>query len=188
MYLIVITKTKPHQTTPKSQLSIWKSSLIDQGPITAPSPPLPFHTRIMGRNWLMVLIRRVGGGGKQKSTTSMPLCVSLKKNSHALPLSLICPLVLCDVVVYLCNCIFLQPSGISTRSWWAGKGSGGLAPTKKKSLTLHKSSVAGPGAWGSPSCSCWPFMKASLKRFASGKLCRVLVCCDIDGRGKRKEG
>lgn len=65
---------------------------------------------------------------------------------------------------------------------------GGLAPTKKQSLTFHNSSIARPGAWGSPSCSCWPFMKASLKRFASGKLYRVLVCRDIDGRGKRKEG
>lgn len=30
-------------------------------------------------------------------------------------------------------------------------------------------------------------MKASLKRFASGKLCRVLVCRDIDG-GKEEGG
>lgn len=29
-------------------------------------------------------------------------------------------------------------------------------------------------------------MKASLKRFASGKLCRVLVCRDIDGGRKRR--
>lgn len=90
--------------------------------------------------------------------------------------------------MYVCNCSFLQPSDISTRSWWAGKGTGGggLALTKHFFLTLHKWSIAGPGAWGSPSCSCWPFIKASLNRFASGKLYRVLVCRDIDGEGKGK--
>ena len=40
-YLIVITKTKPHQTTPKRQLSIWKSALLDRGPINAPFNSLP---------------------------------------------------------------------------------------------------------------------------------------------------
>lgn len=69
-----------------------------------------------------------------------------------------------------------------------GGGEVGVGSNEKKSLTLHKSSTAGPCAWGSPSCSCWPFMKASLKRFASGKLYRVLVCRDIDGRGKEEGG
>lgn len=65
------------------------------------------------------------------------MCISKKKtkNRHALPLSLISPVVLCNVVEYVCNCSFLQPSDISTRSWWAGKGrgiGGGVGSNEKK--------------------------------------------------------
>lgn len=69
-----------------------------------------------------------------------------------------------------------------------GGGGGVVGSNEEKSLTLHKSSIADSRAWGSPSCSCWPFMKASLKRFASGKLYRVLVCRDTDGGGKEVGG
>lgn len=114
-------------------------------------------------------------------------CVS-RKNSHALRLSLLSPLVLPCVIVYVCNCSFPQPSNISTRSvvgWEMGRS--WLQQKKKPLFALHNSPVAGAGAWGSPSCSCWPFMKASLKRFASGKLYRVLVYGNIDGGRKRRE-
>lgn len=90
--------------------------------------------------------------------------------------------------MYVCNCSFPQPSNISTRSvvgWEMGRS--WLQQKKKPLFALHNSPVAGAGAWGSPSCSCWPFMKASLKRFASGKLYRVLVYGNIDGWRKRRE-